>query len=359
MEINLKDTLKSLRKKKNVTQEALAEYLGITQQSVGKWERGEGFPDITMLPKLALYFNISIDDLLNVGQSRITEKIKEYNEESDRLARLGENDARIALWEQAYSEFPNNHTVMRNLQRAILCKGKWPVPDEDAEVAIRLGTRILEESTDSDLRESAISELCFVYNSRGDKERALQYANMAGSMYNSREELRANVLEGEEGILESQNYLMQLVYLAYLVTLNLSTKSDTPEREVRVLEFGIKLLKLMFADDDYCGLPAHDLAYLYSLIARVYARQQNAEMTIPAIEECVKFSVMDAQKTEGFYTSPVFDRLQYGKIVSKNYKGNSCNISLKTLSWNCFDFIRANPRFKELEETLKENAEVI
>ena len=82
MDINLKDTLKSLRQQKNITQETLAEYLGITQQSVGKWERGEGFPDIVLLPKIALYFNVSIDELLNVGQARIEEKINEYTEQS-------------------------------------------------------------------------------------------------------------------------------------------------------------------------------------------------------------------------------------------------------------------------------------
>lgn len=40
MEINLKDKLRTLRQRKNVTQEALAKHLGITPQSVGKWERG-------------------------------------------------------------------------------------------------------------------------------------------------------------------------------------------------------------------------------------------------------------------------------------------------------------------------------
>ena len=40
MEISMKDTLRNLRQQKNVTQEALATHLGITPQSVGKWERG-------------------------------------------------------------------------------------------------------------------------------------------------------------------------------------------------------------------------------------------------------------------------------------------------------------------------------
>lgn len=58
MQINLKDKLRSLRLQKNITQEALANHLGITPQSVGKWERGEGFPDITLLPRIAFYFDI-------------------------------------------------------------------------------------------------------------------------------------------------------------------------------------------------------------------------------------------------------------------------------------------------------------
>lgn len=72
MEICIKDNLRRLRTEKNITQEALAKYLGITPQSVGKWERGEGYPDITLLPKIALFFGVTIDDLLNVGKAYLS-----------------------------------------------------------------------------------------------------------------------------------------------------------------------------------------------------------------------------------------------------------------------------------------------
>ena len=60
----LGERLKQLRKGKGITQSALAEELGITQQAVGKWETGRSSPDPDMLLRLAEYFCVSIDSLL-------------------------------------------------------------------------------------------------------------------------------------------------------------------------------------------------------------------------------------------------------------------------------------------------------
>ena len=70
MNITMKDILRALRRQKKVTQEELANHLGITAQSVGKWERGEGFPDITLLPSIALYFGVTTDELLGIDKAR-------------------------------------------------------------------------------------------------------------------------------------------------------------------------------------------------------------------------------------------------------------------------------------------------
>ena len=72
MEISLKDKLRTLRQQKNVTQEALANHLGITPQSVGKWERGEAYPQASLLPKLADILGVSIDALYGREAARDT-----------------------------------------------------------------------------------------------------------------------------------------------------------------------------------------------------------------------------------------------------------------------------------------------
>ena len=62
--INIASVIAELRKKNNMTQSALAEKLDVSYQAVSKWERGESLPDISLLPKIADIFGISIDQLI-------------------------------------------------------------------------------------------------------------------------------------------------------------------------------------------------------------------------------------------------------------------------------------------------------
>lgn len=61
--LKLNETISFYRKKQGLTQEQLAQLLGVTNQSVSKWESGQCCPDITLLPQLADIFGISIDEL--------------------------------------------------------------------------------------------------------------------------------------------------------------------------------------------------------------------------------------------------------------------------------------------------------
>jgi len=75
-EINIAKVLVNMRKKKGITQDELANYLGITKASVSKWETGQSYPDVTFLPKLASYFNISIDELIDYKPQMTKEDIR-------------------------------------------------------------------------------------------------------------------------------------------------------------------------------------------------------------------------------------------------------------------------------------------
>lgn len=69
MKINTGQNIRSLRLKRHVSQEELAETIGVTIQAISKWETGKANPDIMLLPKLAEYFGIAIDNLFYTNEA--------------------------------------------------------------------------------------------------------------------------------------------------------------------------------------------------------------------------------------------------------------------------------------------------
>lgn len=64
MDTNFAENLYRLRRENGLTQEQLANMLGVSFQSVSKWENKQGYPDIELLPRIASYFHITLDALL-------------------------------------------------------------------------------------------------------------------------------------------------------------------------------------------------------------------------------------------------------------------------------------------------------
>ena len=73
MEQTLGKRIVKNRKRKNMTQDQLAEQLGVTAQAVSKWENDQSCPDISTLPKLATIFGISVDELLGATAEPVRE----------------------------------------------------------------------------------------------------------------------------------------------------------------------------------------------------------------------------------------------------------------------------------------------
>ncbi len=69
------DTLKTLRKEKNLTQEQLGDVLGVSAQAISRWENGASLPDLTMLPAIAAYFEVSADTLLGIRRHTVRQKL--------------------------------------------------------------------------------------------------------------------------------------------------------------------------------------------------------------------------------------------------------------------------------------------
>ena len=111
MTIYFGENIKKLRKEKELTQETFADFLGVTFQAVSKWERGETYPDITMLPVIASFFNVTIDDLLGVDKAKKDEKISEYLTLYDEM-RLKDTPLTFKKYQNAVKEFPGEFRIL-------------------------------------------------------------------------------------------------------------------------------------------------------------------------------------------------------------------------------------------------------
>ncbi len=111
MEIKIGENIKRLRKAKNVTQEQIAEVLGISVTAVSKWERCETYPDITLLFPLAHYFEVTLDELMGYDEARIQAEIAETLEYYRSIWLTEQEKAREAIV-KAYGKYPNDYLVM-------------------------------------------------------------------------------------------------------------------------------------------------------------------------------------------------------------------------------------------------------
>ena len=119
----LSENLKKYRALKNLTQEEVAEYLGITSQSVSKWERGESYPDITFLPALANIFETSIDLLVGMDTIRAETARYDIHKKAVDYQRKGDFDSAEKTYRDALLIYPNKPGMILGLASTLALKG--------------------------------------------------------------------------------------------------------------------------------------------------------------------------------------------------------------------------------------------
>ena len=229
-------TIKKLRRDRNITQEQLAELLGVSTNAVSQWECDKTAPDISHLPVLANIFEVSADILLeiDIAKSKKQSEIKEFTAKYSEFHSQGKTEERLKLCRTMQKKYPNDETVRYYLMR-VLQNGYI---DESFDEIVMLGEQLLE-STNMEYKMGAIRGLCFTYLHMGDRAKALQYADMMPPA----EDLYLHVLEGDELVEHCQNYFWKVcdrmyLYMNYLM-------SQDRWRGILLREYKFSLILLM------------------------------------------------------------------------------------------------------------------
>lgn len=181
--------LKKYRILKELTQEDVAEFLGITPQSVSKWERGESYPDITLLPALANIFETSVDLLLGMDTIRAEETRYNIHKKAVEYQRNGNLDMAEKTYRDALLIYPNKPGMILGLASTLALKG-------DTEEAIELIERGLPISINEKQKSTMRAALCFLYLKAGREDKACKLASQLPHMRESREVVQPLIKQG-------------------------------------------------------------------------------------------------------------------------------------------------------------------
>lgn len=177
-QLQLAANIAELRHEHKITQDELAEFLGVTKASISKWENEQSYPDITLLPKLASYFDISIDQLLGYKAQMTKEKIKEYYHElASDFAKLPFEEAMTKtkeLVKEYYSCYPLLKQIVILWMNHYNMVGSESRQKEILKSIMELCNRIIEESGDAGLCSDTIVLKAFVQLQMKETQAAVQ-----------------------------------------------------------------------------------------------------------------------------------------------------------------------------------------
>lgn len=198
MNSNFGNNIKNLRKQRNLTQEQIAEAFGVSSQAISKWETNTSYPDISLLPVIADYFSVSVDYLLGHDTSKQKEEIEKACDYADALFEMHNYMQAVPLLREMLVKHPGNEKLMYKLAWAL--SGTIRESPDNYEEAILLYLKILEISTDTEMRIRVARDLIYRYSTKEDHESALYYASLLPSFDMCREYNlgRSNLLKGKE-----------------------------------------------------------------------------------------------------------------------------------------------------------------
>lgn len=362
MAYNLGEKLKSLRKEHDLTQEQLAERLGVSFQAISKWETNAAVPDISMFPVLANFYRVTADELLGIDITLASEKIEQYEREVYRL--LGEWKLAEAVDEarRACNEFPGSDDLRFLLAHTLeQAQNVIRTREENLSEAISILKKILETSTDTSERIACHATLARLYKYSGNTEKTLEYANQLSGLQNTRPctILKMGLKQGSDRVqfvrdCISQFYSWIEMGIESLCGIWPYKYSDalTPEDQIALLDSMLALQSVVYGNDPLAG-NMKAVQYMYTK-ATLYCRIGNINAALDELEKAVVY----AEKFDAYDEGATFtSSMQYGcKTLPRSHWSQSAFDDLHDEFYGSgkvkYTVLHGNVRFEAIAERI-------
>ena len=314
MQIYFGENLKRLRKARELTQEALADCLGVSFQTVSKWERGETYPDVTALPTIADLFGVTVDELLGADRSKREEKIGYYLALYDNMT-LKNVSAVFREYRKAVKEFPNEYAILVRYMELLQTEQKYPDVEEYSVQTAKICERIRKHCTDDAIRirskrlmlKNLMRQYCTLGYDEAYRRQAERIIETLPALEDARELAASdwataeNRYETVAAEIEELTYLLQNAVIGWCYYQG----PFTAEYRIGAIEHMNGVIKLLDAD----GRPTKNrlhLIYNYGHLGHLYAETGDDAAALRylrlAAEQAVLYDGLpEAERTAIFY----------------------------------------------------------
>lgn len=360
MELN--NVIFTLRNEKGYTQECLAEMLGVSTAAVSKWERANAYPDITLLPKIAEIFNVSIDYLLGydmTSQKTISEIIAQANE----LRCSMKSDEAEALIKQTLARYPNDLRLRFELARHRFVNARYKKNAERDRLFSEAtdGFQYIVEHDDNEKRRAwSLHFLTLISLFQKKYDQALAYNAKLLGVKGLYPRAMTAVIEmekepGEDALRSIKSCIYECVKeSAMLVSWIAPYLFSNGDNEAIIREY-LRAVKVYEEFTD-CGWIYDDLSYCYEVLALAYANIKEYDTCLDYLEKAGESAVKNDNLSSSELTDSLYAVL--GEIEIPTAKISACQSMLDALTSDereAYAPIRETERYKAIICRLEEN----
>lgn len=193
--MNIGEKIKNLRKERGLSQNALADRLGVTFQAVSKWETGATMPDVTLIPAIASFFGVSTDEMFDFNLYEVEKAVDgivdEFRKHYGKGGSCADPEGCEAILRDGLRSYPGNDVLLNCLLEVI------PVP-ERAEEVIEIGMQLVSSTRKDEIRLDAYRIMAEAYKAIGEDTLCESMTNEIPEIYFSRLSVKAELLGGEK-----------------------------------------------------------------------------------------------------------------------------------------------------------------
>ena len=341
------EKFKELRKSNDLTQEQVADIFHVSPKCVSRWENGANYPDVQMLPHIAIFFKVTVDELLGTEEIRGERKAGEYGRDIRNLLNSGKVDAAIDLARKATQEYPLNSELHYLFSQALSASDINKHKDE----IIKISERIIN-LTDYKSSMGNRVQLIRYYAGWGMKEEAQKLLDtLPADIWDAKEVWQGLILDGDKWLKNQQWRIIRGKYLLEYFIREYIDKADLDA--VRKLECRKAKVQIERLIDVISGQESEPIEFALEQIdiAESYCEVGDTENALDYLEKATRDSMHHIEQMD-----------KTNESDGGNYMAWSTPRNLPWILWEdhlskpVFDLVRSDARFVKCFDELKANS---